>query len=52
METRGCAEICGFAQILNEKCLIQHPSAGFIFLNKPFDLRNIFNPNNQTTSIN
>ena len=50
--TREFVEICGFEQILNEKCLIQHPHAGFIILNNPFDLRNTFNPINQTTTIN
>ena len=52
VETRECVEICGFDQILNEKCLMQHPRAGFILLNNPFDLRNTFNPINQTTTIN
>ena len=31
---------------------MQHPRAGFILLNNPFDLRNTFNPINQTTTIN
>ena len=52
VETRECVEICGFDQILNQACLMQHPRAGFILLNNPFDLRNTFNPINQTTTIN
>ena len=52
VETRECVEICGFDQVLNQKCLMQHPRAGFILLNNPFDLRNTFNPINQTTTIN
>ena len=31
---------------------MQHPNAGFILLNNPFDLRNTFNPINQTPTIN
>ena len=52
VETRECVEICGFDQILNQACLMQHPRAGFILLNNPFDLRNTFNPINQTVTIN
>ena len=52
VETRECVEVCPLTDILNQKCLMDHPRAGFILLQNPLDLPNLYTPINQTIDIN
>ena len=50
--TRECVELCPLTDVLSNVCTMNHPNAGFILLQNPFDLQNTFMPINQTVNIN
>ena len=50
--TRECVERCPFTDIMSQTCLMNHTNAGFILLENPFELPNLYYPINQTVTIN
>ena len=49
--TRECVEACPITDILGKTCLMNHTNAGFILLDNPFQLEDLYRPINQTINI-
>ena len=49
--TRECVEACPITDILGKTCLMNHTNAGFILLQNPFELEDLYRPINQTVNI-
>ena len=49
--TRECVESCPITDILGKTCLMNHTQAGFILLENPFQLEDLYRPINQTVNI-
>jgi hypothetical protein len=49
--TRECVESCPITDILGKTCLMNHTNAGFILLQNPFQLEDLYRPINQTVNI-
>jgi hypothetical protein len=51
ISTRECVESCPITDILGKTCLMNHTNAGFILLQNPFQLEDLYRPINQTVNI-
>jgi len=51
LATRECVESCPITDILGKTCLMNHTNAGFILLQNPFQLEDLYRPINQTVNI-
>ncbi len=51
LATRECVESCPITDILGKTCLLNHTNAGFILLQNPFQLQDLYRPINQTVNI-
>ena len=49
--TRECVESCPITDIMGKTCLMNHTNAGFILLQNPFQLEDLYRPINQTVNI-
>ena len=50
--TRECVELCPLNEVLSKTCLMEHPNAGYILLQNPFELQHMFTINRSVNISN